>query len=541
MRFIMFYFLFFYSLISYSQTTSRPKLVVGIVVDQMRYDYLYRYESKYGKDGLKRLMNKGAVCENTQIPYIPTYTAPGHSSIYSGSVPAINGIIGNDWFVRANNRNTYCTFDEKVISVGGSGKVGKHSPHNLWVTTITDELRLAQNFRNKTIGIAIKDRGAILPAGHSANAAFWLDQKEGNWISSTYYMKDLPKWVADFNAKKLADKYLKNEWTPHLELHEYCESTADDKWYEYTYDGEEKPVFPHKVNEMTKKGYEVLRATPWGNSFTAEFAKAAVVGEQLGKSDFTDFLAVSFSSTDYIGHQFGPNSIEMQDTYIRFDKELADFLKFLDQEVGKGQYLLFLTADHGAAHAKGFLDEHNIPSSVFYHDTLKNKLNSELAVKFGKDYQANAFINFQLYFNDNVSYAEPALRASIYQYSRDFFLKDNDVLKVVDLRNLSNESINAKEKEILQNGYLEKRSGDIQVVFKSAILEEFPKGTTHGTGYNYDTHIPLLWYGWGIKPQLVSSPTFMTDIAPTLANLLKIQEPSGSIGKAIEAICNKRK
>lgn len=536
MRFLIFVFTFSLVQTHFAQTPARPKLVVGIVVDQMRYDYLYRFNSKYGKDGFNRLLQGGAVCENTHIPYIPTYTAPGHTCVYTGSVPAMHGIVGNDWFVKSMGRNIYCTSDTSYETVGGSGRVGQQSPKNLWVTTVTDELRLAQNFKNKTIAVAIKDRSCVLPGGHSANAAYWFDGKSGHWISSTYYQKTLPTWVSDFNNKKLYEQYLKEPWTTKLDIREYDESDEDDKWYERSFSNEEKPVFPHKINETNKKNYEIIKSSPWGNTYTAEMAKAALIGEQLGKSNYTDFLAISFSSTDYIGHQFGPNSIEIQDAYLRLDTEIASLLQAFDAQVGKGNYVVFLTADHAAAHARGFMDEHHFPSEVFYHDSLRKSLNSELATRFGKEYAIAEFINMQLYFNETLSSAEVSKKANIQAFIKQWFLKNDMVSKVVNLETLNAETLPSGERVLLENGYHPKRSGDMQVVFKSAILEEFPKGTTHGTGYNYDSHIPLVFYGWGINKKRIIEPTYMTDIAPTIATLLHIQEPSGSVGKAIKAV-----
>ena len=207
---------------------ARPKLVIGIVVDQMRWDYLYRYSSRYGDNGFKKLLSDGYSCENTLIPYLPTYTAPGHTCIYTGSVPGIHGIIGNDWFNRTTKKNVYCT-DDTVASVGSTSNAGKMSPANMWVTTVTDELRLATNFQSKVIGIALKDRGAILPAGHSANAAYWFDNSNGAFISSTYYMKELPQWVQKFNGQKLPDQYLQQNWNTLYPINTYQQSTADGK------------------------------------------------------------------------------------------------------------------------------------------------------------------------------------------------------------------------------------------------------------------------------------------------------------------------
>ena len=312
--------------------TEKPKLVVGVVVDQMRWDYLYRYADRYSDNGFKRLLREGFSGENMQINYVPTFTAIGHSTIYTGSVPAIHGIAGNDFIIQATGETMYCTQDDSVKGVGAEGKVGQQSPRNLLSSTITDQLKLATNFQSKVIGIAIKDRGGILPAGHFADAAYWLDGKSGNWISSTFYMHELPKWVKSFNKEKLADNYYKEGWNTLFPIETYKLSTADNNSYEGVFKGEKTPTFPRDLVKLKKdNGYELLKGIPQGNTFTLEFAKKAIEAEQLGnnKNNVTDFLAVSLSSPDYIGHQFAVNSIEIEDTYLRLDQDLGLFLDHL--------------------------------------------------------------------------------------------------------------------------------------------------------------------------------------------------------------------
>ncbi len=520
-------------------TPAKPKLVVGIVVDQMRWDYLYRFADKYGNGGFKRLQS-GYNCENTHIPYIPTYTAPGHTCIYTGSVPAIHGIIGNNWYSREAGTSVYCTEDTTCRTVGATGEAGQMSPRRMLTTTITDELRLASNFQSKVIGIAIKDRGAILPAGHSANGAYWFDGKSGNWISSTYYGTQLPKWADEFNARKIPAKYLTENWKTILDLKLYTESSADNEPYEKAFKKETNPTFPHQTSEMMEKNVDVIRATPWGNTMTFDFAKAAIVGENMGTGSSTDFLALSCSSTDYIGHQFGPNSIEIEDCYIRFDRDLADFLSYLDTKIGKGNYLVFLTADHGAGHADGFNKEHHIPADVVDNDQLMKTANLQLKEFLGIDSLILACDNMQFYLREHTGDNKPTDMAAVKNLLIKSVMQNNrkTVKTALDLRNIAAEPIPAMMRESIINGYNAKRSGDIQLIYEPADLENADKGTTHGTLYNYDTHIPLLWYGWGIKSGHDYSPAYMTDIAATLAALLHIQEPNGCIGKPL-AVINK--
>jgi predicted AlkP superfamily pyrophosphatase or phosphodiesterase len=521
-----------------AQNIQRPKLVVGIVIDQMRWDYLYRYFDRYDTNGgFKRMLKQGFTCENTMIPYTPTVTACGHSSIYTGSVPAINGMTGNFWWDNEQNREVYCTEDKTVNTVGSNSALGKMSPKNLLVTTVCDELRLATNFKSKVIGIAIKDRGGIVTAGHSANAAYWYDNTTGDWITSTYYMNDLPQWVKDFNAKKLVDQYYQQGWNTLYPINTYTQSTEDDKTYEAKPFGTAARGFPYDMKALIGKNFGIIASTPMGNTLTTELAKAAITGEQLGADNITDFLAVSYSSPDYIGHAFGPNSIEEEDNFLRLDKELGKFLDFLDAKVGKGQYLVFLSADHGVAHVPGFLKEHHIPSGSDDMIALSDQLNAKLKEKFGKDNLIVSTDNYQLYLNHPVIDSAGLNMDDIKKWLINAVATEPTVARVFALDKIMQTTLNAKQKDMLANGYYPRRSGDIQIILQPGILEGFVSaGTTHGLWNPYDSHIPLVWYGWGIKPGKSNREMYMTDIAPTIAALLHIQMPSGCVGKPIEEV-----
>ncbi|MEO8819529.1 MAG: alkaline phosphatase family protein, partial [Ginsengibacter sp.] len=380
----------------------RPKLVIGIVVDQMRWDYLYRYYNLYQEDGgFKRLLSQGFSCENTTIPYIPTFTACGHASIYNGSVPAIDGITGNNWWDYGLSKLIYCSEDDNVKTIGSSNAdAGKMSPRNMLVTTIGDELHLADNFHNKVIGIALKDRSAIFPAGHSANAAYWYDDKTGDWISSSYYMDDLPKWVKDLNAKKLPDMYYSKNWNTLYPLDKYVQSTPDQEPYEYRPFGG-KDGFPYNLEQFAGKNYGIINATPYGNSLTFDMARAAITGEHLGKDSSTDLLAISLSSPDFIGHTFGPNSVEAEDQFLRLDTDIGAFLDFLDEQIGKGQYLVFVTADHGVAQVPAFLKQHKIPAGNVDIKKISDQLNAYLKEKFDIDNLVVGIFNCQVFLDRN--------------------------------------------------------------------------------------------------------------------------------------------
>lgn len=510
------------------QQPGKPKLVVGIVVDQMRWDYLYRYADLYGNRGFKRLLGEGFSCENTMIPYTPTYTAPGHTCVYTGSVPAIHGIVGNNWYDRLSGKYVYCSDDSTVQTVGSNTAAGKMSPANMWATTITDELRLNSNFKSKVIGIALKDRGAILPAGHSANAAYWYDDKVGKWITSTHYMQNLPSWVNDFNGKDYPGKYMSKDWNLLLPKSKYTASTSDDKAYENTIKGETTVTFPHQLSLLTKDTYEAFKTTPFAATYTFDFAKAAVDNESLGKNSATDFLAISISSTDYIGHSFGPNSLEAEDAYLRLDNDIAGFLLFLDDKLGKGNYTVFLTADHGAAHVPAFLREHNIPGAGINDDDIRKKLSRAVEQKLGISNAIDHLINYQVYLNSGEKNNKAVRELIVEELKKEPFIQT-----AFDLQELSTITLPAIQKERVTNGYNPGRSGDIQFIFKPGFFDGWDKGTTHGLWNPYDSHIPLVFFGWGVKKGKLNRETYMTDIAATVAAILQIQMPSGCVGHVI--------
>jgi len=522
------------------QEVNRPKLVVGIVVDQMRWDYLYRYQDRYSNGGFKRLLNEGFSNENTYIPYIPTVTAIGHSSIYTGSVPAIHGIAGNDFIIQATGQEMYCTQDDSVTGVGATSKAGKMSPKNLLVSTVTDQLRLATNFRSKVIGISLKDRGAILPAGHFANAAFWFDGESGNWISSSFYMKELPKWVQNFNNKKLADKYL-DTWNTLYPINTYVQSEKDGNPYRQNYKGLDKMQFPYNLNNLKKEnGLGLIRSTPFGNSLTKDIAIEAIDNEKLGQNEkgITDFLAVSFSSTDYVGHQFSPNTIEAEDTYLRLDKDLETLFNHLDQKVGKGEYLVFLTADHGGAHNPKYFQDKKGNAGYFPTSDVKKSLNEKLVAKFKVDNLVRSFANYQIHLNYQTIEQNNLNVDDVKTEIVNFMQKVEGVSFVADMDKIDSTPIPAIIKERMVNGYNRKRSGAITYILEPQWYggKQNSGGTTHGTWGSYDSHIPFVLMGWGIKHGANNNRVFMTDIAPTISALLHIEEPNGNIGSPVTEV-----
>ncbi len=519
-------------------TKTSPKLVVGIVVDQMRYDYLTKFADHFGKNGFMRFVEQGFNCKNNHFNYAPTSTGPGHASVYTGTTPATHGIIGNDWYDKELNADVYCAGDDSYRSVGTTSEAGKMSPHRMNVTTLPDELRLHTQMRGKTIAIALKDRGAVLPGGHTANAAYWFHgADEGKWISSSYYMEELPSWVRDFNANGKAQGY-KTAWNTRKNINEYVESGPDDNAFEGLFEGETTPTFPHNTMALldTTKDYDLIKSTPYGNSLTTDFALEALEKEGLGKDESTDFLAISFSSTDYVGHKYGVNSKEVQDTYIRLDEDLARLFEALDAQVGAGEYTMFLTADHGAIEVPGYLASKKIPAGYIDFKAMGDDFSAFLKYTYGTTDIVRNFSNYQ-FFLDHDIITNLDLDAEVVQRAiAKEVLGYEFVDRVYTAHQMWNNDYTSGIPYILQNGYHQKRSGDVLLVPKPGYVSYSTTGSTHGSAQIYDTHVPLLFFGKGIKKGSTVERTEIPDIAPTLAALLGISFPNGATGRPIAKV-----
>lgn len=512
----------------------RPRLVVGIVVDQMRYDYLTQYWHHFGEDGFRRMVNGGYNFANNHYNYFPTYTGPGHAAVYSGATPSVNGIVGNSWYNRELKRGEYVVEDTSVATAGGQGEVGKMSPVNLLSTTFTDELKTVSP-KSRVVAISLKDRGAVLPAGHVGDMAFWYDDSSGNFVSSTWYMDALPNWAQQFNTEGAAREYSNQTWNPLLELDRYTQSNPDDTPYEDPFPWEEKPVFPHKLGQFEGSTYWTVKASPFGNTLVKDFAKKAIDNEQLGQDPITDVLAISFSSTDYVGHQFGPRSVELEDTYIRLDRDLADLFDKLDEKVGKGNYLVFLTSDHGVVDVPAELKDRGLPGGYFENSPAVNSLAAFFNKKYGKEVWIRSYTNQQIYLNRKLIRDRGLSLKQIQDEAADFLLQFEGVLSTNTAFNFMNERYAEGLQAMYQRGFQYRRSGDVFIQLKPGWLDRTSKtGTSHGSPYNYDTHVPMLLYGWGIPQGLIYEKTEITQLAPTISALLNIPFPSGSEARPLK-------
>lgn len=529
---------------------NRPKLVVGIMVDQMRWDYLTRFNDRYCEGGFKRLMREGYNSNRLLINYLPTVTAVGHTSVYTGSVPAFTGIIGNSFPV--DGRWGSSVSDDKVTSVGTTRRDGQASPRKLLVTTITDELRLATNFRSKVVSVAIKDRAAILPGGHAANGAYWMDGESLDFITSSYYMQELPQWVKDFNAQKLGLKYQRLTTE---------DKKAKDACWDLLYDEDTYVQSTPKGQVHEGRVGHSLKYSPYGNTYTIDMARAAVLGEDLGHNPagVPDFLAMSMSCTDMIGHVVGPNSIYIEDTYLRLDRDIASFLTFLDKKVGKGNYVVFLSADHAGSHNVKFRQDNRIPASTWPYNIILKSVNDHLYAKFAADVQdsetkrpyiVSSMNDENVYFDNKAIQALcPAgvdsadFKATVRQATIDFMVSLPEVAYCFPFNDMP-DFLPDPLREMVRNGYNPKRSGELQIILEAGVTEDWdagspsyngiPKGTNHVVWSPYDAHIPFIVMGKNVRHAWDNQTHHVTDIAATIAALLDIQQPSGCVGNAID-------
>ncbi|OFX58051.1 MAG: hypothetical protein A2046_15570 [Bacteroidetes bacterium GWA2_30_7] len=512
----------------------KPKLIVALVIDQMKNDYIYKYWNKFENTGFKKIIGEGAYCRNTNYDYIFTQTGVGHATIFTGAMPSYHGIISNYWYNRTKDIKVYCVDDDKVKSTGTKNDFGKKSPRKLLTTTIGDELKLSTAGNSKVISISLKDRAAIIPGGHTANGAWWFDTESGNWITSSYYMDTLPKWVKEFNEKNYPDLYIERQWTPILPIEQYTESLEDNNKYEVGFLGN-KITFPYDLKTMRgdSKSYELLLSTPFGNTLTKDFALAAILNENLGKGSYTDFLSVSFSSTDYIGHSFGPSSIEVEDTYIRLDKEIAHFLEFIDTNFGKENVLVFLTSDHGISEVPKYLIDKKIPAGYFNYNYAITLLKSYLNAVYGYGEWVKTYMTQQIYLNRILIEDSKLDLEDVQNKVAQFFVQFTGVANATTATALQNSNFTNGINEKMKTSYNQNRSGDVLVNLEPGWIEENSEATTHNSAYTYDTHVPLIWYGWKINRKTITRKISISEIAPTISTLLNIPFPNGCMSEPI--------
>lgn len=523
----------------------KPQLVVGIVVDQMCYEYLYRYQERFAKNGFRKLMNQGTHCRNTQYNYVPTFTGPGHAAVYTGATPSDHGIVANEWFDRNTQSEVNCVGDPSVQTIGSSSKEGQCSPHRLVANTITDQLKLTDP-QAKVISVSIKNRGAILPGGHLSDGSYWFDYSSGNMITSSFFKSELPTWVNQFNAQQVPAKFMNQTWNTLYPLETYKASGPDNSPYEHLLAGKTSPTFPYDLAQVQSKKWDVFTYTPFANTFLTDFALQALSAENLGKTKgHADFLAVSYSTPDIAGHAFGPYSVEIEDMYLRLDQEIARFISELEKKVGKDNFVLFLTADHAVVPVPQYLVDHKLPGGYLFYDALKDSIRAKSIEKFGVNLLSE-LDNNNVYLNWDLMKEKKIQKQDVEKEIAVLLRNWPGVKRVFTATELENGTSDDAWFDMVRKGYKHYHAGDLIFLSepgflpKSKLSETTHKGTSHGSAFNYDTHVPLIWYGKNVPKQEIFRRINITDITATLTHILQVQKPNATTGEPILELFQKK-
>ena len=517
----------------------KPRLVIGIVVEQLKYDQLEKFRDRLGENGIKRLINEGTYFKNASFEYMLTQSAPGHATISTGTEPSFHGITSDNWYLPLKNELIYCTKDIDVNPVGGSYEAGLHSPVNLQASTFSDELEMATNKNAKVFGIGLKENSAILSAGHAANAAYWFDNTTGTWMSSTYYLKSLPEWVNDYNIMKFPDSYLNGTWSLLRPAKDYSDCLADSNDFETGFNS--RNCFPYDLKKLRSKGlfnarndYSLLRETPFGNSLTTSFAIRLIEKEGLGKDDVTDYLSICYSATDNIGHRFGPSSVEMGDAILRLDDEIKTLLTFLTDSIGKRNVLIYFTAAHGISEIPAVLESNRIPAGYFKQNQALQLLRSYLNAVYGEGDWVKGYSERQIFLNRTLIEDARLSLEEVQKKVARFLVQFTGVAAAYPYSAFeANDFGNGNLKRIINN-FNPQRSGDVIVTLNPGWVEnESDYVTNHNSPYEYDSHVPLIWYGWTVNRSTVTRQVNMTDIAATLSSLCKVPYPNACTGEPL--------
>lgn len=522
----------------------QPKIIVGIVIDQMCYDYLYRFQHHFGSGGFNRFLNKGLNCRNTLYNYVPTYTGPGHASIYTGTTPSNHGIVANDWYQRQTMSMVNCVFDPSVQTIGSISLEGQSSPKNLRTYTITDQLKMSSP-ESKVISVSIKDRSAILPGGHLSDGSYWYDYSSGKFITSTYYKSELPKWLSQFNESKNADKYLK-KWDLLYPKTNY--KSIDESPYEVILGGKKTATFPYDFKEMalvSNNANKLFTVSPFANELLTDLAIEAIAREKLGADHKPDMLCISYSTPDIAGHAFGPYSLEMEDMYARLDRQLEKLLSHLESQFGKDGFVVFLTADHAVVPVPQMLVDLKMPGGYLFLNERMASLRSVLVSQFGADLIEKEE-NQNIYLNRTLMDSLKLNAKNVSEVMVEYIRKWPEVKLAITKSALISGNVTLDEwGQMIQKGFDLERSGDLIFMLQPGYLAQEtdePKahtGTSHGSAFNYDTHVPLLWYGANISAKDCFRPIQIVDIAPTLIHLLNLQRSGAMTGTPILEILDK--
>jgi predicted AlkP superfamily pyrophosphatase or phosphodiesterase len=515
---------------------AKPNLIVGIVVDGMNYDWIEKYWNLLGEGGIKKLIKQGTNYSDASIPFLLADAGSSHASISTGAPPAIHGIVSENWYSRLRREPINCTKDFLARSIGSSGVNAKHSPNLLLANTIGDQLILATNYKGKVISVSFDPEPAILLEGHIPGCAYWFDTPSGNWITSSQYANTLPDWVTKFNARNSASQYLSRDWDLLLAENLYAGCPPDDNDLETGFYNQFK-TFPYKLNRIRRESLgqdnEILGMMPFGNTLTTDFATNAILVEELGKDQVTDLMWISYTAINKIVKRFGPDSREVADALLRLDMDLQRLIYQIEETIGKDKVLIFMTSTHGSAMDPDYSKALNLPGGFFRYRNAIALLNSYLSAIYGDGNWVEYYVNHQVYLNETLI-DQKNLSFSLVQDQASRFLTHFDgVARAIPSDRLLSGAVTSPWGDLLQNSFSPDRSGDLTIILQPGWIEEENSDSGSGSPYAYDTHVPLIWYGWKVPKQMISRPVTLLDIAPTLAHLLNISSPAGATGKIL--------
>lgn len=533
----MFFFQFAY-LQAQNHFNKPPKLVVGIVIEEMRYEMLLRYWDSFGENGFKKIINQGAFCTQNHHNYLITQNGVGQASIVTGAYPSGHGIISNDWYDRLSDKIIDCADETKFNLMNGGVSMGNYTPKNIISSTIGDEIKLANNDSSKVVSVSLNPVSSVISGGKLSDYAFWFDNSDGNWITGSYYTDSLPKWVKDFNKKAFQDVYIRKTWASMYSLSDnYTKSLSDDNNFEIGFSNY-RYTFPYDLSYLRNRSgnYKYLKFTPYGNTYTKDFAISSIIGEDLGKDDYTDFLSISFSATNYVGELFGPRSVEIEDIFLRLDKDLEHLIGFLDAELGLENVLVYITSDRGVADVPEYLIHKKQNAGIFDGSKAVALLNSYLSILYQDGEWIKSYHSKQIYFNQSLVDEKGVDLYELQEKVANFMVQFNGVANALPGLTINTTSFRSGINQKIQNSYHQKRSGDVIVNLEPGWIEKNGRVTNSGSGYTYDTHVPLIWYGWNVKSTRIDEPTEAIDIAPTISWILNITAPNAATGKPIYKI-----
>jgi predicted AlkP superfamily pyrophosphatase or phosphodiesterase len=521
---------------------AKPKLVIGIIVEQLRFDQVERFRERFRENGIRKMLNEGTCFQNSSFHYMLTQSATGYATISTGAEPSYHGITSDEWYLPLKDELVSCTKDLSVNPVGGSFESGLHSAINLQVSAFPDELKISTGGKSRVFSVGLKENSAILSAGHAADGVYWYDNTTGSWMSSTYFMNSLPSWVNDFNAMKYPDSFLNGTWTMLGSVDDYAGCLPDSNKFEAGFRGINH--FPYDLRLLSSNGkgnkardYSFLREVPAGNTYTTDFTIKLIGEEKLGKDDVTDYLTVCYNATDNIGHRFGPSSVEMADAILRLDRDIETLLKYLTDSLGKKNVLVFFTSAHGVSEVPAVLESYRIPSGYFRQNQAIQLLRSYLNAVYGEGSWVKGYSGRQVFLNRTLIEDSRLSLEEVQKKVARFLVQITGIASAYPYPVFEANGSGDGNFRRIMNNFSPRRSGDVIVTLNTGWVEkEENQVTSHNSPYGYDSHVPMIWFGWSVDRATVTREVNMTDIAATLSVLCKTAAPNGCTGNPLEEL-----